>query len=218
LDRDTFRPSPPGWRRRTYLGPEDTPLNFRIDSGTHYGIWVKPGYSNIVIEDGEITNATSALLYTQSPTTARRLYLHYAGADGMKIESNNTLIEHCFMEDIGVSSLVPDAHADGNQTRGGSNVTFRYNNFDMPKGVSGIDPNRIQMLHDTSDGKSSTNFSNFVLEHNWLNGGNYTVTCLSGVVYRDNFFGRDYNYGVRAGNGGCVWANNRWDDTGALVP
>jgi hypothetical protein len=36
------------------------------------------------------------------------------------------------------------------------------------------------------------------------------------VTYRDNFFGRDYTYGVKAGSG-CVWTNNRFEDTGELA-
>ena len=62
-----------------------------------------------------------------------------------------------------------------------------------------------------------------VVEHNWLNGGNYTVNSgLPGshILYRHNRFGREYNYGLRRTHDkrqrwtSRNWMGNVWDDTG----
>jgi hypothetical protein len=193
--------------RLTIEADNVTVRNFVIDAGGGtYGIWVKPGVSGFVAEDGEVRDADSAMVYAQGQITARRLHIHDGASDGFKLEGSGSLVEYSFIERLGSR---PEAHADANQTFGGSNITFRYNNFYVPNAVPGFHTNRIQMLHD--------GFSNFIIENNWMEGGNYTVTCLPGVTYRDNFFGRDYKYGVKASSG-CVWTNNRFEDTGEVIP
>ena len=117
----------------------------------------------------------------------------------------------------------PEAHADGNQTRGGSNITFRYNNIWMPNPGT---PN-----YPGAPYKANANFmlqltiNNFVIENNWLNGGSYTIYCGNtggtGVFVRNNLFGRE-NGGWTSGkhdrhyrSGACAeWTNNRREDTG----
>ena len=62
--------------------------------------------------------------------------------------------------------------------------------------------------------------SNFVIENNWLTGGNYTIYCSSGASVRNNIFGRE-NGGwpdkeerrIRSGECG-QWSGNVWEDTG----
>ena len=56
--------------------------------------------------------------------------------------------------------------------------------------------------------------SNFVIENNWLNGGNYTIYCQSGGIrVRNNIFGRSYLFGLVDGN--CAeWSGTVWEDTG----
>jgi hypothetical protein len=65
--------------------------------------------------------------------------------------------------------------------------------------------------------------SKFVIEGNWLTGGNYTIYCprKGGVSVRNNIFGRD-NGGMSVGKadlriraGNCdEWSGNRWEETG----
>jgi len=198
--------------------------NFRIDGGdTSYGISIKSGHGGILIEDGEIFDIHSAAILAYSDFTARRLHIHDSGADGLKVQggSGPTVVEYSFIEKLGRN---PTAHADGNQTRGGSNIAFRYNNIYMPAPGT---PN-----HPGEPYKSNATFmleldvSNFVIENNWLNGGNYTIYCpgKGGVSVRSNIFGRD-NGGLADGKddlrlraGSCdEWSNNRWEDTGELI-
>lgn len=196
--------------------------NFRIDAaGEYYGIKVVDGHEGVVIEDGEIFGMTSAGVLGVG-LTARRLHVHDSSGDGFKAEGESpapTLIEFCFVEKLGTGE---DAHADGNQTRGGANITFRYNNFFLPSPGT---PN-----YPGAPYKSNAAFmlelgiSNFIIERNWLNGGSYTIYCGSdagGVSVRNNVFGRDNDglpEGKEAGHlvsGECdEWAGNVWEDTG----
>jgi hypothetical protein len=155
--------------------------------------------------------------------TARRLYVHDSGGDALKIAGGPSLVEYCFIEKVGKSA---DAHADGNQTRGGSNITFRYNNIYMP--FQGTPNSPGAPYKSNAAFMLELGISNFVIENNWLNGGTYTIYCPSpekgGVYIRNNIFGRDNGgwsegkdeYRLRAGN--CAeWSGNRWEDTGELT-
>jgi hypothetical protein len=195
--------------------------NFRINAnGESYGINVLEGHRGVVLEDGEIFGMTSAGVLGVG-LTARRLHIHDSSGDGMKIqgEGGPSLVESCFIEKLGTD---PEAHADGNQTRGGSNITFRYNNIYMPAPGTPKYPG--------SPYKSNSAFflqldvSNFVIEHNWLTGGNYTIYCITnggGVSVRNNIFGRE-NGGLPEGSadrrilsGQCdTWSGNVWEHTG----
>ncbi len=198
-----------------YIQADNVTLrNFRVTADAWYGVQVADGHSGIVIEDGEITNAATAGLMGVG-FTARRLYLHDCGGDGMKVQGNGgpTLVEYCFVEKLGTH---PDAHADGSQTNGGSNITFRYNNFDMPHEAS---PNWPGAPYKSNAAiiAGVGPISNLVIEYNWLNGGNYTVYCSKddsrGVSVRYNKFGRDYKWGLIVGPCDEI-KGNVWADTG----
>jgi hypothetical protein len=195
--------------------------NFRINAnGESYGVNVLEGHHGVLLEDGEIFGMTSAGVLGVG-LTARRLHIHDSYGDGMKIqgEGGPTLVESCFIEKLGAA---PEAHADGNQTRGGSNITFRYNNIYMP--APGTPKYPGQPYKSNSAFFLQLDVSNFVIEHNWLTGGNYTIYCITnggGVSVRNNVFGRE-NGGLPEGNassrilsGRCdVWTGNVWEHTG----
>ena len=66
--------------------------------------------------------------------------------------------------------------------------------------------------------------SNFVIERNWLTGGNYTIYSAGGVSVRNNIFGRE-NGGLSKGKEDRrirtgsfdEWSGNRWEDTGGPI-
>lgn len=178
-----------------------TVRNFRVNAeSSHYGIQVRPELSNVVIEDGEITNSNSAGVYCQSACILRRLYIHDHASDGMKLSGTNgpSLVEYSFVTRLGTAE---GSHADGNQSVTGSNLTFRYNNFYMPvPGTEAHDemsfPDRVTkyrsnaafIIHDGTD--------NILIENNWLDGGNYTIYGNRGTVVQNNIFGSDFRYGI----------------------
>ncbi len=178
--------------------------NFVVTSGS-YGIRSLNGNTGIVIEDGEITAPQGATCLYGGGFTARRLHIHDCWEDGIKTTSN-VLVEYSFVEKLGLKG----GHTDGNQTIGGSNITFRYNNIFMPVNNSPYRSNANFMLEKS--------ISNFVIDHNWLNGGNHTIntsniTSTVDVAVTNNRFGRDYAYGLKNGSF-PVWTGNVWDDTG----
>ena len=125
------------------------------------------------------------------------------------------------------------AHADGNQTRTGSNILLRANFFDMPIPESDNGPGGPYASNATSINSTELgDIDNFVMEDNWLNGGNYTVYfggstetsdddfVLSNSALTGNRFGRDYRYGVLSRRGNIENLDvscNRWDDSGELM-
>lgn len=192
--------------------------NFRIDGG-HYGINIAGGHSGIVIEDGEILDIASAGILGVG-YTARRLYVHDSDGDGLKVQGTGgpTLVESSFIEKLGRGE---DAHADGNQTRGGANITFRCNNIFMP--YPGTDPYPGEPYKSNATFMLQLEIENFVIEDNWLVGGNYTIYSPGGVSVRNNRFGR-HNGGwpdkveARIKNGTFdAWSGNVWEDTGDPV-
>jgi hypothetical protein len=185
---------------------------------------IEPGHRGIVLEDGEIANISSAAILGMG-FTARRLHIHDSGGDGIKAQGAGgpVLVEQSFIEKIGKKT---DAHADGNQTRGGSNITFRYNNIYIPHPGTPEYPGAPYKSNATFMLQRTLN--NFVIDSNWLTGGGYTINCSydsgSGAFVRNNIIGR-YNGGwpekeeKRARTIGCAeWSNNRWEDTGAVIP
>lgn len=192
--------------------------NFILDgSNASYGIRCDYGYQNILIEHGEIRNCSSAGIYGRN-FTARCLEIHEMGADGLKARGN-TLIEGCWIHHLGKN---PGAHADGNQTRSGSNITMRGNFFDMPKNIGAPYKSNAASINQAEAGP----ISNLVMENNWLNGGNYTVYFEAEAQHGysttncsliNNRFGRDYSFGVLRVHGnvsGLQVYGNVWDDTG----
>ena len=186
--------------------------NFRIASNGFYGITVVAGVSGVVIEDGEITGAKSAAI-RGGGFTARRLNLHDLGSDAIK-PGSNVVVESCWIHHIGT---LLDSHADAMQIKTGegdyvSNIVFRNNLIDVPDEPA-FRANSAFII-DPEEGPVWDIF----IEGNWLNGGGFTVHVVEGttnVVFMNNHFGRDAEFGVNRISDDVLWRNNCWWDTGA---
>lgn len=182
--------------------------NCRINAGSFYGIKCTSGFSGLLIENCELTGASSAMIFGGN-FTARRLNIHHGGSDGIKA-THDVLVEQCWIHHLG---MTPTAHADGVQTHGGggSNFIYRYNNFDLPSGLPGFVSNSAFILE--PDGGLLTDV---LINRNWLNGGNYTIygSGMSGVMVTNNKFGRGYRYGIRSKVLVENWVANVWEDDG----
>lgn len=197
--------------------------NFRMN-GSLYGIKVESGHRGIVIEDGEIYDSQSAAILGVG-WTGRRLYVHGNDGDGFKIQGSGgpTVLEYSFIEKLGKAD---GAHADGVQSEGSvANVTIRYNNFYMPYPGTPEYPGSPYKSNATVLVNQA---SNYLIENNWLEGGNYTIYCGigPGMTIRNNRIGR-YNAGYpgneesRLFNSACsddVVTGNVWEDNGDLIP
>lgn len=190
--------------------------NFRIDAtGTSYGILTNSGYTGLLLEDGEIMNMSSAAILGTG-FTALRLNIHDSGGDGFKVQSgtNPTLVAYSWIHHLGTND---SAHADGNQSRSGANITFLYNNCDMPITDPAPYKSNACFMLQTAEGP----LDNMTIKNNWLNGGNFTLYCAgTRLKVTGNKFGRDYRFGIRndCDNADTLWDNNVWEDTGEVIP
>ncbi|MFT4647431.1 MAG: hypothetical protein ACI9X4_000643 [Glaciecola sp.] len=199
--------------------------NFKVNGGgAPYAIRATGGHHGIVIEDGELVNVASAHIYGGG-FEARRLNLHESGGDGFKCLSD-VLVEACWVHHLGTS---PGAHSDCNQSRWGSNFTFRGNFMDLPIDIGQPYKQNAAFIMQTGDGP----MDNILIEDNWLDGGNFTVYIVNKVPppgssrpnYGDptnarllnNRFGRNFRYGVLSTTGNVLISGNRWDDTDELM-
>ncbi|MEZ6019220.1 MAG: hypothetical protein R3F17_03715 [Planctomycetota bacterium] len=192
--------------------------NFVIDGGgTAYGIRRSFGNTGLRFENGVIYNVASACVYGAG-FTARALNLHESGSDGFKTASGS-IVEGCWIHHMG---MAPGAHADGNQTRDGKGLVFRGNFFDMPIDIGAPYKSNAALIIQTGLGP----IDDVLIEGNWLNGGNFTLYVTdkgtgygppTNVRIKDNWFGRDYRYGVLDSFGYQRIEGNRWEDTGELM-
>ena len=174
-----------------------------LGNNAYYALQVTNDAQNFLIEDVELTDARSAIVYVTggSGGVIRRVHLHESEGDAMKTTgANGVWVEASyFAPSIGSAE---GAHADGNQTRSGQNLTFMGNNFDMPVPPKNPYKSNANFIIQADAG----NITNVKIECNWLNGGNYTVYFLQDknnvgyvntnarLVY--NRFGKEYRYGV----------------------
>jgi hypothetical protein len=195
-----------------------TVRNFRITAtGQIFGLKSYSGYSGIVLEDGEITGSSGALL-VGSGITARRLNLHHGGSDGVN-PYNDFLMDACWLHHLGTAE---GSHADGVQIALGSNFAITGNYFDMPIDLfeAGQEYRSNAALFINPTG--ATPIRTVSISGNWLNAGNYTIYCMGdsdGVSIANNLFGRNYRYDVKrlTASGTVTWSNNRWLDTNAEI-
>lgn len=202
--------------------------------GERYGIdcdYRKP--VGTVIEDCEITQTNSAMVY--GPTlTIRRCNLHHGKSDGFKPSGSDCIMEDSYIHHLGMGT---DAHADGVQARNAAPGTtwtghiYRRNNFDMPgvttpgtqepyvEGGQAYKHNAAIYLQ-VADGGA---IHGAISEYNWMNGGGFTYQCRGGNgnanhILRYNRFGRYYSFGpIYDTTSNPTYLDNVWDDTGELA-
>jgi hypothetical protein len=200
-------------------------LNFKAESIKFFHLPKDGGHTNLLIEDGEVTSPARGTGITGGDMIVRRTEVHHMGSDAFNVQSN-TLLEGNYVHHLGMS---PTSHADGvsSSSLDGLPVTgivIRGNNIDMGSSTSrGLDGARPQYAGFRSNGAIFVGLvSGMVVENNWLNGGNYTVNSGldgSSFVYRNNRFGREFNWGTRRSHGSqeftaANWIENVWDDSG----
>jgi hypothetical protein len=203
----------------------------RVNNG---GVITETQYTGLVVEDVEFDGRPfeSRVTAYRAPLggneyTARRCDVHHWG-DGF-IARNNVLIEDSYIHDL-ISEGDPASTGSHNYAaggNGGSHVIIRHNRLEC-----------------SADNCSATvpfygdfePLDDILVQNNLINGGQY---CIMGgsipakpfpnatrIRFLDNRLGRKYfpacgHYGPAtyfdsAGTGN-QWANNVWDDTGAVV-
>jgi hypothetical protein len=186
--------------------------NFRISGGDRirYGIVATdPRVRNLVIEHGEIERVTNIAVYGHD-FTARRLYLHHLGSDGIRPTGNVTVTES-YIEKIGY----PKAHADAVQMLVGSHVVFRNNTINIPFD----DPdymNSACFMIQVNKGP----IDDILIEDNDLLGGDFCIRLTGNVTnmrVRNNRFHGGHEYGPFANDKFAELCGNVWADNGRLI-
>ena len=186
--------------------------NFRISGGDkiRYGIVATdPRVRDLVIEHGEIERVTNIAVYGHD-FTARRLYLHHLGSDGIRPTGNVTVTDS-YIEKIGY----PKAHADAVQMLVGSHVVFRRNSINIP--------------YDDPDYMNSACFmiqvnkgpiDDILIEDNDLLGGDFCIRLTGNVTnmrVRNNRFHGQHEYGPFANDKFAELCGNVWARDGKLI-
>jgi hypothetical protein len=182
-------------------------------------VYVHAGFGRVTLDQIEIDGGgkTNACVGYDG-FTIRRSNLHDC-IDGIDFGSDVT-VENCFVHDL---SRLDGTHNDTLQTVGGDNVLIKDNTLEAYRAdTKDLMNSAIQTGHLKGD------LANVVVDHNFMDGGNYTVNAgstsrsghsITGYVFKNNVFGRRSRYGpVQAIGAGTVFdLTNVWADTGAAV-
>ncbi len=159
--------------------------------------------------------------------TARRLNIFHNGSDGIKPQGTGgaVLVESCYLHRLGYvmpfQSADHDIHADGVQTVGGENITFRYNYINLRKKYNDgeypefsgeqctYNPNAAFILNEQA-------VNNYIIDANWLYSESaYTIYGNKNVYIRNNRFGEDglgaSSYVIAYADLISEWYGNVWD-------
>jgi hypothetical protein len=178
------------------------------------GIHTTDEIHNLRIEDTEIIGAPGCdVAIGFQGWSGVRLNIHGCG-DGVRAEGDNVLEDswiHDYWDGV-INGQVPDdpPHHDGVQTISGSNVTLRHNRIDNPHSQTSC------ILIGGERGSPS----NWLVEDNLLNGGNWTIFLDpkgTNRVFRNNTFTRAHVFGPGDLHGEFEWVNNRYTDGELIV-
>jgi hypothetical protein len=206
--------------------------NFRAKGIKFYDEPKYGSFRNLLVEDGEVSDPSGGTGIIGGHMTVRRVEVHHMGADAFNVHAY-AVIEDCYVHHLGMldgshADALSGSSPDGKPVLG---VVVRNNNFDIP---SSVDHGQTGARPDYNGYRSNgvifvglfgTMDDPMIVEGNWLNGGNYTVNSgIDGavIVYRNNRFGHDFNWGLRKTHSGetwepGTWVGNVWDDTGLPV-
>jgi hypothetical protein len=182
-------------------------------------VHVFPAFGGLVLDQVEIDGSgVTAACVAYDDFTILRSNLHDC-VDGVDFGSNVTVKE----SDIHDLSRGKGTHNDVLQTLGGSDDVIQDNTLEAYRSsTNDLMNSAIQTGHLDKD------LTNVLVEHNYMDGGNYTVNAgstsrsghiITDYVFIDNVFGRRSRYGpVQAVGAGTVFGTtNVWADDGEPV-
>jgi hypothetical protein len=187
----------------------------RVEPAVH----VFPDFGNLVLDQVEIDGSDlAAACVAYDGFTIFRSNLHDC-EDGVDFGSYVT-VQGSYIHDL---ARRKGTHNDVLQTVGGSNDVIKDNTLEAYRAsTDDLMNSAIQTGH------LNKNLTNVLVEHNYMDGGNFTVNAgstsrsghqISGYVFKDNVFGRRSRYGpVQAVGAGTVFdASNVWADDGRAI-
>jgi hypothetical protein len=181
--------------------------NSKITCGSNYSIRVSDANANLIVEnvtiDGQGKNSATVCC---GGYTLKKVEI-FNTIDGPRLGDNSQIIDSW----IHHLTRADGSHNDAMQTTAGSNIVVRHNTIEAYN-PNTKDPFNACLMIGSTTGPSVTNL---LFEQNFCNGGNYSIGVRedlngSGIVFRDNLFGRDFRYGViaRPTQSGLSWQNS----------
>jgi hypothetical protein len=173
--------------------------------------------TNLVVEDCDIYDTAPNGGYTAfngSNITLRRCNIYNWENGGSA--GSNLLIEDCYIHDPGHK---PDAHNDGIEWGGGSNVTIRHNSIAIRDETSCV-----------NIGGTSVTITNIQVLNNRFYGGTYSLalegrwgttilnTTISGNVWVKNSYQYGTHFIENVQLSEVHWLNNSLDDETPVLP
>jgi hypothetical protein len=176
---------------------------------------VYPGFSGFLLQDSEINGggqAPGCIGFGDFTLLRDNLHNCVDGADG----GGNAVVEYSYIHDL---SRLTGTHDDTFQTVGGAHNLLVGNTLQAYR-ASTNDP----MNSSIQTGHLSSNFTDTLVEYNYMDGGNYTVNAgaqstngytIAGYVFVGNQFGPDSRYGPvsELGTGISFDSSNVWVGT-----
>jgi len=165
------------------------------------------GVTNLVLEDVEINGSgKNSAAVCCGNYTLRRVNVHDS-IDGPRLGSNTSIVDS-WIHDL---TRVDGSHGDTLQTTGARGILVKHNRLE-PYKTGTSDPNNAAIMVGST---TAPEVRDMVVEDNYCNGGNYTIgirgdmTAVN-VVFRRNWFGRNYRYGVIANwdQPGVTWEDS----------
>lgn len=169
-----------------------------------------PGYTGLLLEDGEIHGEQNPLAdgVSWSGYTARRLDVHDVN-DAFKAHGN-VVIEDSWIHDLTFRVFGADewTHNDGVQISTGSNIVIRGNRFERNRGNAAV-------FIDSDFGP----IRDVLVEGNYLGGGGYTLYSIPSpkapgngvpqqITVRNNLFSEEHLFGYAVISGGTTFTGN----------
>jgi hypothetical protein len=178
----------------------------RVTAGDPFAIRQLDDISGLVVTDTQIIGKPGCAVGVGfSNWTGTRLDISGC-ADGVHTEGNVTIADSWIHDLLHADG----SHNDGIQATGSSNVTIRHNRIENPKEQTSA------ILVGGENGAPS----NWLIEANYLDGGNYTIYLDpngSNRVIRNNVFSRRYVYGPVNLAGQVTFSGNTFDGGGAVT-
>jgi len=190
-----------------------TVVNSRIECGRDTYAVSNEG-TNLVIRDSEVDGlGKGSTCVVHSRYTLERVDVTGC-SDGLRA-NGDVVVRASLVHDL---TRQPGSHNDTIQTTKGSNIVITGNTL-LPYNSATDDPMNAGYILKEDQGP----ISNVTFVGNFVNGGNFSLYIIgtqdmSGLVFTDNTFGRDFRYGVVGGVPDAVeWRNNVFLDSGQPV-
>lgn len=185
--------------------------NCLIDAqGSDYAIDCHANAGKLEITNNVIVNAAAAGIYGRGFVATKNIIKQSAG-DGIK-PSSDAVIQGNYFDDLGYKS--PNAHADGVQIRGGSNIKILGNWFNLKK--TNTPPADGALTKDNAGVFVQLPCKGIVVDGNWIESDNWGIHAYpegGTMIITNNLINAYKGLEIGLGSGATASGNKHIDGT-----